>query len=355
MICISIVSISQVSVSTLPENKNVVIEDLTGIHCGHCPDGAKIADQIKFANPNDVVVIGVHSSGYAIPQNSSDPDFRTGHGSYINSKSGPSGYPNGNVNRRIWSGSETAMGRGSWKGASSIILQESSPVNIGVEAIYKNSNQIEIDVSIYYTSDVPNNQYIHVLILQDSIAGYQIDYNNYYPARRLPNGDFLHMDVLRATVTSNVGQVISNTDSTDQTDFSFTYNIFQLKNIVPVIENMKVVILITDGNNFNEIITAKETHTVDFYLGVEEISIKNLRIYPNPTSELINIEFDTKIQQGIQFEIYDIQGKKVLNVPYTMYSGDNKIQLNCDNLNSGIYNLVIITEGKILSEKIIIE
>ena len=35
---ISSVMMSQTFVSTTAENKNVVLEEFTGIHCGYCPD-----------------------------------------------------------------------------------------------------------------------------------------------------------------------------------------------------------------------------------------------------------------------------------------------------------------------------
>ena len=63
-------------VSTSPENKNVVLEDFTGIYCPNCPDGHLKAQDIYDANPGDVVLINIHTGSYANP-NSGDPDFRT--------------------------------------------------------------------------------------------------------------------------------------------------------------------------------------------------------------------------------------------------------------------------------------
>ena len=49
-------SFSQNFVSTLPENKNVVLEQFTGIYCGFCPDGHVIAEGLQASNPNDVFI-----------------------------------------------------------------------------------------------------------------------------------------------------------------------------------------------------------------------------------------------------------------------------------------------------------
>ena len=49
-----IISLSQLSAQTIvgtdPENKNVVLEEFTGIHCVFCPQGHAIAQAIKDAN-----------------------------------------------------------------------------------------------------------------------------------------------------------------------------------------------------------------------------------------------------------------------------------------------------------------
>ena len=43
---ICLVGIGQTFVSTTPENKNVVLEEFTGIYCGFCPDGHVIGQGI---------------------------------------------------------------------------------------------------------------------------------------------------------------------------------------------------------------------------------------------------------------------------------------------------------------------
>ena len=52
---------AQTFVSTTPENKNVVLEEFTGIYCGFCPDGHVIGQGLHDANPNDVFLINIHT------------------------------------------------------------------------------------------------------------------------------------------------------------------------------------------------------------------------------------------------------------------------------------------------------
>ena len=44
-------SFSQTIVTTNPENKKVILEEYTGIHCTYCPDGHEIAQSLKNQYP----------------------------------------------------------------------------------------------------------------------------------------------------------------------------------------------------------------------------------------------------------------------------------------------------------------
>src|SRR5690554_7217611 len=72
----------QTIVSTSPENKNVVLEEFTGIYCVYCPDGHAIAQAIKDASPDRVSLIHIHTGGFANPSGK-HPDFRTHYGAPI--------------------------------------------------------------------------------------------------------------------------------------------------------------------------------------------------------------------------------------------------------------------------------
>jgi hypothetical protein len=57
---------AQTIVSTEPMNRNVVLEEFTGIHCQYCPDGHRIAQGIADANPGRVTLINVHQGSFAV-------------------------------------------------------------------------------------------------------------------------------------------------------------------------------------------------------------------------------------------------------------------------------------------------
>ena len=56
---------AQQFVSTTPQNRNVVIEEFTGINCPNCPDGHVVANNIMDAYPGRVWAVNIHAGNYA--------------------------------------------------------------------------------------------------------------------------------------------------------------------------------------------------------------------------------------------------------------------------------------------------
>ncbi|MGQ7945480.1 polysaccharide lyase family protein [Flavobacterium sp. WC2509] len=93
-------------------------------------------------------------------------------------------------------------------------------------------------------------------------------------------------------------------------------------------------------------------------LGTNDFQSKErkIKIFPNPTSEFINIEFNDEDSSNITMSILDFTGKTLLKKDFknnssTFYSLDIK-----NKLTSGVYIVKINTEsGKVYSNKVIIE
>lgn len=119
---------AQTFVSTEVTNKNVILEEYTGINCGYCPDGHKIANQIIAAHPGRAWAINIHQGSFAANT------YTTQWGNALANQTGLTGYPSGTVNRHVFSGSATALGRGSWNSAVNQILAQVSPVNVAARA-----------------------------------------------------------------------------------------------------------------------------------------------------------------------------------------------------------------------------
>ncbi len=225
---------AQLPVSQTAENKNVVLEEFTGIHCGYCPDGHKRAQQIYDAHPDDVVLINIHTGSYANP-GAGEPDFRTSFGTALANQSGLTGYPSGTVNRHIFSGSHTAMGRGSWSGAADQILNQSSYVNVALEAtVDTQTREMTVNVEIYYTADSPQSyNYLNVALLQNNVEGPQAG-SSLNPDQVLPNGNYNHMHMLRHLLTGQWGEEITTTTQGTLVQKQYTYTLPADINGVPL-------------------------------------------------------------------------------------------------------------------------
>lgn len=362
---LSIGAFAQTIVSTTPSNRSVLLEDLTGIFCGYCPDGALRADQLKAAYPGRVVIIGNHAGSYA---NANNPaafqfDFRTTEGTLVDNFSDPSGYPAGNINRKLTPVSmkpgKTAMGRGNWTTEGTKILNEPSPANLAVSAYYNvGSEDIEINVEGYYTSNGNASDYLTVAILQDNIDSYQSGASG-YPARIQPGSNlYRQMDVLRAYVTTPyMGEEISVTTASTFFEREYTYTAVKVgPHIDPVKDNMKVAVWLSQDATFSEVITAVETHVSARPVGISEAaSLKGLNIYPNPFVDQATVEFELEDAQMMEFKLFDVTGKLVQNVPSSYYgTGNHKINVSGNGLENGLYYVNIIAEDGIVTRRIVL-
>ncbi|MGM0613664.1 MAG: hypothetical protein ACQESM_09165, partial [Bacteroidota bacterium] len=66
-VIISASAYAQLPVDSSAQNKNVILEEFTGMKCPYCPDGHRIANDIMDANPGDVFVINIHTGSFAQP------------------------------------------------------------------------------------------------------------------------------------------------------------------------------------------------------------------------------------------------------------------------------------------------
>ena len=89
---------------------------------------------------------------------------------------------------------------------------------------------------------------------------------------------------------------------------------------------------------------------MNFCLGNTDIELaktSNISIYPNPASDIININSNEKI---LKIEIYNVVGK-LIDSKHDL--GNNSIYSTTE-LQSGIYTIIIETETQQVQKKIII-
>jgi len=343
---------AQTFVSTTPENKNVILEEFTGIYCQFCPDGHLIAQNLHNANPNDVFLINIHTGGYSNPNGPNDPDFNCLYGAAIAANSGLAGYPAGTINRATFNGispqgspGTTALSRGDWVAASADIMSQPSYVNVGVQASYDMVTGIlTVNTETYYTQTTTNINILHVAVVQNNVPGPQTGALSYNPNAIItgpwsPTYNHQHMfrhlmdgaNGLEFNVTT-AGTFVPNTHTwqmpTNLASGQSTTGFFP--NLDPT--NLDVVAYITEGPG--EIITGYQANVIPIFPNAYDANVTN------STAEDVICESETDI--SITFRNYGNQPLTSLDLTYDINSGTPAVYNWVGNLISGAQETVTI-------------
>ncbi len=232
---------AQSLVSTTPYHRIVVLEEFTGIHCGYCPDGHRLANALHNKMNQEPVIINIHSGGYAEPA-LDEPDFRTAFGAALDMQAKVAGYPAGTVNRHVFPSIDTvtSMGRGSWDLAAAELVKLSSPVNVGLHSTFNSqTRELKVDVEAYYTDNAPSpTNMLNVVLLENDVVAVQYDYTNG------THQDYHHMHMLRWMLSGQWGDSVLNTSKGTLVKRTYTY-------IVPSefnIDNCDVAAFMAESN-----------------------------------------------------------------------------------------------------------
>lgn len=250
-----------VKVSHNPENRTVLIEEFTGIKCGYCPTGHRMAADVMNAHPGQVMCINYHTSSYA------SGTYTTEYGDALDDQARVQGYPSGTVNRHEFSDKDRlAMFPDEYEKYAGQMLQMSAPVNIAANAtIDRKTRHLTVNVSAYYTADANSEaangtNSLNIAILQDNVLGPQSgkeDNPDYC------EGDqYRHMHMFRHFLTGQWGEEISGI--TKGTEFTKTYEydipekLGKEKPIDAVLEDLRIVVFIAEGRT--EVLNACEAN-----------------------------------------------------------------------------------------------
>ncbi|MDW3647724.1 MAG: T9SS type A sorting domain-containing protein [Bacteroidia bacterium] len=95
---------------------------------------------------------------------------------------------------------------------------------------------------------------------------------------------------------------------------------------------------------------------IETFVNVDDLEAFSLQVYPNPVSNLLNLNFELDSSENIQGEIFDIQGKLVER----LFSGQrvpgiHRLIFNLRHLSPGVYNLRL-SNGEIANnQKLVIQ
>ncbi len=360
---------SQLPVSTTAANKNVVLEEYTGIKCTFCPDGHKRASAIKAANPGRVVLINIHTGSFAAPS-AGQPDFRTSFGTALAGQTGLTGYPSGTVNRTIFSGSTTATSRANWAANSTTTLGQSSYANIALEGSIDIATRVlTVTSEVYITGTAPSSLKLNIALLQNNVAGPQTGGSTYNPTQINSNGDYIHGHMLRHLLTGQWGDTITTTASGTLISRTYTYTLPASINNVPlVLGDLEIAGFVAEGNQ--KIVTGANG-PISFVAppGSTLVDITSASATTSPTSYCtstvipkITVTNNSTTNPVDTFQVsYKLNGGAAVNLPVytslaasgsttisfpsiTLPVGVNKFVFDCD-VNNAVKILEVVTSN----------
>jgi hypothetical protein len=81
----------------------------------------------------------------------------------------------------------------------------------------------------------------------------------------------------------------------------------------------------------------------------------DFKVYPNPTSDKLNIEFTTEQSQTVEFELLNVNGQIVYSYKLDSTSGNNLLFFNTSQFPAGLYTLKIKQDKVVSAQKIVLE
>jgi transforming growth factor-beta-induced protein len=139
--------------------------------------------------------------------------------------------------------------------------------------------------------------------------------------------------------------------------------------MITTLEGSDVTVKIMDGKVYidDAMVTTADiitdngvVHVIDAVMtpittGIRETTIDEayVSVYPNPASEFIKVSFEVLNENNISLELYDMLGQqiRIQNLGFAQ-RGNNTAEMRVDDLNSGMYLIVINTGNSQIANKV---
>ena len=109
------------------------------------------------------------------------------------------------------------------------------------------------------------------------------------------------------------------------------------------------------GNGMGLYATLNDCEASCTNVGLEVLNLEGLKIYPNPSSDIFNIEFSSIRKQTLNIRIYNSLGKNILEDHLNDFSGSYNQKFNLKYSAKGVYFLEITTNQGIINKKLILK
>ena len=105
-------------------------------------------------------------------------------------------------------------------------------------------------------------------------------------------------------------------------------------------------VVVTDANGCS----AGDTIYVDQNTGIDELVNGSVKVYPNPTRSNATIAIDAVVSGELDVQMYSLTGQQIRNFKQDIYTGYQEVNVDMNNLESGVYFINATLNGKSLGQ-----
>ena len=335
----------------------VIAEEGTGTWCQWCPRGAVAMDFMANNYDGYYYGIAVHNGDPMVVEEYDDAlGFSAFPGAMVDRKSviDPSGIELDFVDRVEILAAATVTTGAQWDG-----------------------DVLMVSLTYGFMEEITGNWRVVCVLTEDKVTGTSSGYaqSNAYSGGSTPMGGYEDLPnpvPASMMVYDHVARVTSpNANGLDDAfpdgqtagsshTFNFTFSISSEWNAT----NMHIVgMLIKNGDINNGGGSTIDDAIANGYVegtvvvGIEELShiVSNFEIYPNPATDLTNINLVLENQQRVTLQIIDIAGKVVRRKDYGQLNGAYTLPIGLNDLESGIYFVNLLIGNRAITQKLIIK
>ncbi|MEQ8323394.1 MAG: T9SS type A sorting domain-containing protein, partial [Vicingaceae bacterium] len=95
---------------------------------------------------------------------------------------------------------------------------------------------------------------------------------------------------------------------------------------------------------------------VSDYVGINSLNGENaVNIYPNPASDVVNINVSGVAGSVLNIEVSNIAGQVILTRQLNDFNGSATTELDISDLNKGVFLVKIYTEDMITTKRLVVQ
>jgi len=337
-------SSSQLLGVTPAEGKNIVVEEGTGTWCGWCPRGSVFLERLTEKYGDRFIGVAVHNGDPMVVNG-----YDGGHGF--------TGYPAATVMRRS---ADSGFGtQGDLELPFLQYISQAPKATFEVTATYDEASETMMITPTVTANQDLSDVNLMMVITEDHVTGTAPGYAqaNYYSGADIdmggyqdltdpvPASNMIYDHVARAIPLGFAGDSDSFAEmlpSGESRSFTYEYTLGTGHNF----NNTHIVMILinSDGTMDNAYtISANDAAGVT---STEELLIANdIKVFPNPTSDVLNINMNIVEALPLTIEIVDVVGKTYRNEKIQTTLGLNTYTLNTNDLAAGMYYAVLRNGG----------